>query len=76
MWPCRVALSLPQRHPTTCGLAPTINTSRQVTVSQHVTENRDVTGYQSRAEQNPLTPTWDCAGLDTAFPGDSKCLHS
>ena len=43
MWPCRVALSLPQRHPTTCGLAPTINMSRQVTVSQHVTASHGVT---------------------------------
>ncbi len=36
----------------------------------------DVTGYQSRAEQNPLTPTWDAPALKRPFLGISKCLHS
>ena len=55
--------------------------------SRHVavgTETRDVTGYQSRAEQsraeqNPLTLPYrhlGRAGVETAFPGDSKCLHA
>ena len=50
--------------------------SRQVTVSQHVTETRDVTGYQSRAEQNPLTPTWDAPALTRPFLGiRSASIH-
>ncbi len=82
MWPCRVALSLPQRHPATCGLAPTISMSRQVTVSRQVTARHSWHGNsrchglseQSRAE--PPYPHLGRAGVDTAFPGDSKCLHS
>ena len=47
-----------------------------VTVSQHVTERRDVTGYQSRAEQNPLTPTWDAPALKRPFLGiRSASIH-
>ena len=59
--------------------------SRQVTVSQHVTASHGVTARhgksrchglseQSRAE--PPYPHLGRAGVETAFPGDSKCLHS
>ncbi len=85
MWPCLVALSLTRRHPAASGLAPTISTSRQVTVSQQVTTSHGTSQLARklamsraiRAELNrtPL-PHLGRAGLDTAFPGDSKCLNS
>ena len=86
MWPCRVALSLPQRHPTTCGLAPTINMSRQVTVSQQVTASHGTSQLARklamsraiRAEQRtePLYPTWDAPALTRPFLGiRSASIH-
>ncbi len=48
------------------GVTTSHGKSRHVAVG---TETRDVTGYQSRAEQNPLTPTWDAPALTRPFLG-------
>ena len=68
-----------QRHPTTCGLAPTISMSRQVTVSQQVTTSHGTSqlareklrchGLSEQSRTEPPYPTWGMPALKRPFLG-------